>query len=99
MTQFRTAVRLFPDFVNALRNLGTALLYLGQPAEAKVHFEHTVQIDPQDADNWILLGDAQAAQGSTTEAITAYGEALRVAPAGSQLADIARRKLGAAEGP
>lgn len=98
LTQFQTAVRLFPDFVNALRNLGTALLYLGRPGEATVHFERTVDIDPQDADNWILLGDAQAALGGTAEAIAAYGEALRLAPAGSRLADIARRKLGASQG-
>jgi Flp pilus assembly protein TadD len=39
-------VRLNPEDANAQANLGTALAQLGRLAEAKLHYEAALRIDP-----------------------------------------------------
>ena len=89
----KTAARLLPGFVNALHNLGTTLLYLGRAAEAAEQFEQVLKASPQSAETWLLLGDARSVQGRPDEAAAAYGEALRVAPPGSAVAEQARARI------
>jgi Flp pilus assembly protein TadD len=44
---FRAAVRLNPQDANAEANLGSALAETGNLKEARLHFEHALQIDPK----------------------------------------------------
>jgi len=43
---YRVAVRLRPDDANAEANLGSALAEIGKLAEAKLHFQRALRIDP-----------------------------------------------------
>ncbi len=64
----------------AHNNLGVALLELGNPEEAILHYREALRIDPKQAVAHNNLGIALMKTGRSEEAITHFQEALRIDP-------------------
>ena len=62
------------------RERGTALLRLGQFADAAVALREAVAQNPDDETSWRLLGGALASQGEHANAVTAFERAVVLAP-------------------
>lgn len=78
---YREAVRLDPDYGDALTNLGLALL--GSEGEAKAASEalrEAVRVGPANAKAWAGLGRALRADARLDEALAAFRESLRLRP-------------------
>jgi tetratricopeptide (TPR) repeat protein len=76
----REAVRLVPDYTDALSDLGAALGSSGQFDEAINVLSKAVRLAPDFAVARCNLGDALSLKGRFEEAITQYQEALRLKP-------------------
>jgi len=81
MAEYREALRINPDYVNAHNNLGLALAQQGQTEEAIAEYRQALRINPDFPEPHNNLGDALAEQGRTEEAIDEYREAVRINPA------------------
>jgi tetratricopeptide (TPR) repeat protein len=77
---YRQAVRLRPNFLEALNNLGNVLLALGQLAEACACYEKVLALRPDYAQAHNNLGAALRAQDQVERAIVCYEKALQLAP-------------------
>jgi tetratricopeptide (TPR) repeat protein len=78
--QFEKALAIFPEFSNALVNLGSLARSEGRPAEALPYYERALRAKPDLAEALIDLGAACAELGRTGEAIAAYQKALALRP-------------------
>jgi len=74
------ALRIKPDYVDALNNLGAALNKQGRLEEAIEHYLQALRIKPDDEHAHYNLGIALERQGRTAEAIDHYSQALRIKP-------------------
>src|SRR6185295_18214627 len=74
---FRASLKERPEYVDALHNLGKALLAQGSSEEASAQFIHIIYIDPNDVDAHSYLGSAHVMQGKLSEAATEFQTALR----------------------
>ncbi len=54
-TCYDKAVELAPNFVPARQNLGSAMLRLGDPWGASIHFDHAARLQPANEQVWIGL--------------------------------------------
>ncbi|MEI6340521.1 MAG: tetratricopeptide repeat protein [Verrucomicrobiota bacterium] len=79
---FTRAVACDPADPWAQLNLGGILLRMGRPSEARAHLEVAVQLNPNDAQSWLLLGEAAAVQDDTAAARQALGRARTLDPHG-----------------
>lgn len=79
------AIRIEPDFVEALNGMGLALLDAGRLDEAVTHFTRALEICPNLIAARINLGVAFVKKGNFNEAIKQYNEARRIRP---DLADV-----------
>jgi len=80
MGHFEQALRLKPDYPEALNNLGVALDQVGRPQEAISHYEQALRLRPYYADPYYNLGIALARSGRAREAVACYEQALRLKP-------------------
>jgi tetratricopeptide (TPR) repeat protein len=80
IAEYKEAVRINPDYAEALNNLGSALLLTGRTAEAIHEYNQALQIDPAYAKAHNNLGNALVQTGRAPEAIDHYKEALRITP-------------------
>ena len=74
------ALRLRPDFPEALNNLGDNLRHLGRPQEAIPYLERAVRLQPKFAEAHNTLGAVLLMLGRSSEGIAEVTEALRLKP-------------------
>ena len=77
---YREALRIHPNFPEALTNLGMVLAARGQVEEAMRHYREALRIKPDSPQAHFNLGNALAARGQMEEAMRHYREALRIRP-------------------
>lgn len=77
---FKAALKLRPDWPDALANLGNALRELGRPADAEPVLRRAVALRPDSAEAHNNLGTALETQGKTDEATDCYRLALAIRP-------------------
>ncbi|HSN22270.1 MAG TPA: tetratricopeptide repeat protein [Usitatibacter sp.] len=80
LAAFDRAREAKPSSHSIRRNRAQALLHLGRPAEARAELEKALQLRPDHAPSWGLLGSVLAAQGDAAGAERAYRRALQAAP-------------------
>jgi tetratricopeptide (TPR) repeat protein len=72
------ALRIKPDFAEALFNLGTARLKLGRHVAAIEAFDETLRLDPRFLFAWVNRGVALEYLGDLAGALACYDQALRI---------------------
>jgi len=72
----REAIRIRPNFKNALNGLGYLMMIQGKQDEASRLLEKTLQVDPDFVPAIKNLGDVRARQGRLDDAITLYRRAM-----------------------
>ena len=77
---YEDALRIRPDYVDALNNLGLALARAGRFKEAIARYEEALRVQTDNAQVHNNLGNALRQTGRLTEALGHYQEALRVKP-------------------
>ncbi|MCK4619391.1 MAG: tetratricopeptide repeat protein, partial [Desulfobacterales bacterium] len=77
---FKEALKIKPDYVMALYNLGTALSDKGNYDEAGIYFAKALKINPQKTDARNNLANILFLQGKLDEAVSLYNEALKINP-------------------
>jgi tetratricopeptide (TPR) repeat protein len=77
---FAEAVRIKPNYFDALENLGMALREQGRAAEAVGFYERAIRVKPNSAKTHWQLGLALEDQGSNEEAMQQFYEAMKLAP-------------------
>lgn len=77
---FREAVRLLPNYIDAINNLGNSLTQRGQAAEAMPHLELALRLKPGYAETHNNLGNALYQLGQQDEAVAHYRESIRLKP-------------------
>ena len=80
ISQFKTAIRLKPDYADAYYNLGVALIKKGQSDEAISQVKAAIRLKPDDALAHNTLGNALDKKGQTDEAISQFKTAIRLKP-------------------
>jgi Flp pilus assembly protein TadD len=89
---FREAVRLRPDYADALNNLGNVLFFQKKFDEAVACYEEVVRVAPDHAGAYSNLGEVVRQQGRLADAVTYCERAVRLRPEFAQ----ARVHLGLA---
>jgi len=74
------ALKIYPQFADALNGKGMALSWLGKYGEAIQCFDSTLKINPQFAWCWTQKGIALTEFGRKEEAIKCYDTALKIDP-------------------
>ncbi len=77
--QYREAIRLKPDYIDAYNNLGNALLQTGAPAEAIATYERIIALRPT-AEAHCNLANVFARSGRLDDAVTHFRRALALKP-------------------
>ena len=77
VTHFRRAIEVYPNFIQALSNLGAALNKLGQSKQALPHLKKALALDPEFAVAYFNLGNAHFAVGNLDEAEKAFHTAVK----------------------
>ncbi|HUB79406.1 MAG TPA: tetratricopeptide repeat protein [Bryobacteraceae bacterium] len=80
IAEYREALRIKPDYLRALTDLGSAYAKLGRLADAVSEFRGAIALDPNLAIPHNNLGNAYAQSGHWNEAIPEYQSALRLDP-------------------
>ncbi len=78
--QFAEALRLQPNAIDALDNMGMWVLKSDNAAEALPYFQRLREVDPERKRLHFHLGQALASQGLLDEAVHEYNEELRLNP-------------------
>jgi len=74
------AVRIKPDYVEAINNLGLALRQAGRIDEAIHCYKRALEIDPGTVEAYINLGTALAVKGELSQAAQEYEKVLLIQP-------------------
>jgi len=82
--EFKQAVDLDAEFIDAWNNLGWAQTRRGNFADAVNAFQHTIKLNATDAQAWSNLGGALAGLGRDADAVEAYRKAIELDPEFSQ---------------
>jgi Flp pilus assembly protein TadD len=90
--EYRQALRIDPDYVEAHNNLGNALLLTGQTSQAIDHYKQALRIDHNNAQAHSNLGNALVQMQRAAEAIEHFQKALHMTPNSAS----AHNNLGAA---
>ena len=87
VSDYRKAL-LFRETSEALAGLGRALFDASQPGPALDALKRAVQIDPNNAEAWVTLGEVYLLDDRTREARAAYERYLELRPDGRFAADV-----------
>jgi predicted O-linked N-acetylglucosamine transferase (SPINDLY family) len=79
-TNLRGALAIVPDRLSALSNLATALFYQGKYAEALPIAGRAVQLDPSNAEMFVILAACLRNADRQMEALDAIDKAIHLAP-------------------
>lgn len=74
---YKEALKIKPDYVTSLYNLGTAILKKGNYDEAALYFTKALKIDPRRAGARLNLANVLSEQGRYDEAISHYNEIMK----------------------
>jgi Flp pilus assembly protein TadD len=80
ITHFGEALRIKPDFFDALINIGVTLNDQRKSAEAAMYLTRAVEIQPRSSKAHLQLGIALAQNGSSDEALRHFYQAEELAP-------------------
>jgi Flp pilus assembly protein TadD len=80
IAEYRTVVRLKPDYAEAHNHLGGALARQGKQEEANAEYREAIRLKPGYAEAHTNLGSALATQGKHEEAIAEHRTAIRLEP-------------------
>jgi spermidine synthase len=80
ISQFKTAIKLKPDYAEAHNNLGAALSAMGKKEEAISHYKMAIQVNPDFAEAHYNLANTLLKTGNASEAISYYKMAIQVNP-------------------
>jgi len=80
IASFEAALRIQPNYVNALYNLGTSLITDQRPRAALAPLRRALELEPQHPEAAYNLGNAYAALGEHSSAIAAFEASLRAQP-------------------
>ena len=80
IAQYKTAIRLRPDYITAHRRLAVLLCSQGRLEEGIAEWQATIRLNPDFAAGHQYLGVALTVQGKPDEAIAEYREAIRLNP-------------------
>ena len=80
VASYQAALKLAPDHLPALGNLGFALNECGRFAEAEAILRRAIGLSPDFAAAWFNLGSVLVRQGRMVEAVDAYAAVLRLQP-------------------
>jgi Flp pilus assembly protein TadD len=83
-TQYLEAVRLNPEFPEALMNLGIASSARGDLPDATACFSAAARLRPDDPEAFTRLAEAWVRQGGLAHAEASYREAMRLSPTNAQ---------------
>ncbi|MBI5749435.1 MAG: tetratricopeptide repeat protein [Nitrospinae bacterium] len=78
--EYKTAIRLKPDYLNGYNNLGIAYASHGNLNEAVKEYKTAIRLKPDDPLPYYNLGNAYGKQGRWQEAIEAYKTSLSLKP-------------------
>jgi tetratricopeptide (TPR) repeat protein len=78
---YRDALRKFPSFARASKNLGLVLMQLGNNAGARPYLIKTIELGSADSSTYGLLGYCAYLDGQYSSALSAYEQALLLDPA------------------
>ncbi|MBT8339002.1 MAG: tetratricopeptide repeat protein [Desulfatitalea sp.] len=90
---YKDALKLQPDFVNALFGVGRTYLSLNQGRLALRYLDRAVQIAPSAAEVHYYLAEAYLLTGQIAQARTSYETVIDLAPVDSNLAAKAKQRL------
>src|ERR1700757_381260 len=77
---YAAAVRLQPDYLDALYNLADMLRHLNRQGEAIAYLQRFLAIKPTDAEAHTLLGRALLEAGQVDVAVEAFEQAIALDP-------------------
>jgi tetratricopeptide (TPR) repeat protein len=80
LEQYQKAIRIYPDFTDALNSMGVAFAAERRFDEAIDSYRKSLQVNPNDADVLNNLGAALFNQGRFDEALGCYHQALAIDP-------------------
>ncbi|MGO9465163.1 MAG: tetratricopeptide repeat protein [Isosphaeraceae bacterium] len=80
VAEYRTAIRLKPDYAEAHVNLGNVLDEQAKPEEAIPEYRTAIRLKPDHADAHTSLGTALDDQGKLEEAVAEFRTAIRLEP-------------------
>lgn len=78
--RYEEAIKRFPNFLRAYKNLGIANVHAGKYAEAIPHLLKAIQLGGQGGDTYGLLGYAYLNSSNAVAALNAYEQALFFEP-------------------
>lgn len=78
--EYRRAIELYPDYVEAHFQLGNLYEKLGIPDQAQRQYEKTIGIDSKHSHAYNNLGNVFGQQGKLDDAIAAYRNAIQIDP-------------------
>ena len=79
-TQYRAAIKKFPDFQRAHMNLGVVLIQMNQHVEAQKELARTLELGGEDGNIYGLLGYCHLISENYLSAEAAYSKALLFSP-------------------
>lgn len=86
--QFKTALKIAPEFHDARRNMAQSLILLGQPDTALKLLAKVLSATPKDANAWYLSAQGELALGHAEAAISAANKSLALQPGQSRVLNL-----------
>lgn len=80
IAQYKRALDLAPNYVDAYSNLATSLHKLGQLEQARHNYLKAIQLNPKDPDLYFNLGNVLQDEGEYEQAAASYNRAINLRP-------------------